>query len=143
MLPSVIWLDVSADIQGKFRDALTQYKSIVTFADPADCLSYIKAHENDQIYLIISGSFARDMVPEVAHYSHIALILVFCASIKSHLEWAIDYSDKMMMFDFGDDLLQRLWLELEQSLRTEAQQLLVEANELHNRAQLLKPPSCG
>ncbi|CAF2162299.1 unnamed protein product [Rotaria magnacalcarata] len=66
----------------------------------------------------------------------------FCASIKAHADWAMDFCDKLMMFEHEDDLLQRLWSHIEEYLRNEAKQYMKQADEYTERANRFKQ-SCG
>ncbi|CAF4362909.1 unnamed protein product, partial [Rotaria sp. Silwood2] len=53
-----------------------------------------------------------------------------------------DYCDKMMIFDHGDDLLERLWNDIQSRLRKQATLCLKRADEYKQRALQYKRP-CG
>jgi hypothetical protein len=55
----------------------------------------------------------------------------------------MDYCDKLMIFDHGDDLLERLWKDLERNLREQAALYLKRAEEYKQRALQYKQPACG
>jgi hypothetical protein len=70
------------------------------------------------------------------------MIFVFCAAIKTYSDWAMDFCEKLLMFDHEDDLLQRLLLQLEEYLREQAERCIKNADECKERARRLKQ-SCG
>jgi hypothetical protein len=144
MLTNILWLDANSDsVTSSFRDKLSQYRWVQTFNKSSDCIDYIKAHLMETFFLITSGSLAEDLVEQVSEYGNIKQIFVFCASIASHTHWAMNYTDKLLMFDHEDDLLARLWIEIEQHFREQAQECIQQADELKKRAKQFKKLSCG
>ncbi|CAF2940792.1 unnamed protein product [Rotaria sp. Silwood2] len=136
----IIWLDAnSSDPKSSFRNKLVDGQ---TFTDVDRCLEYIRSHSNESIYLIVSGSFAKEIVPEIYEFSNLVQIFLFCGSISSYAEWAMDYRNKVMIFDHGDDLLERLWNELQTALCEKATQYLKRADEYKQRALQYKQ-RCG
>ncbi|CAF0988270.1 unnamed protein product [Adineta steineri] len=77
------------------------------------------------------------------HYDHISQIYLFSASIASHTSWAIDYTDKILMFDHENDLLRRLFNDIEQHLRQQGEQYLKQTNHCKDYAELFKQDQCG
>jgi hypothetical protein len=137
---TVIWLDTnSSDPESNFR---TKLGDAETFTNVNDCVRYIQSHPNEPIYLIVSGSFAKEAVPEIYESSNLAQIFLFCGSVSSYAEWGMDYCDKLMIFDHGDDLLERLWNDLESSFREQAKLFTKRAEEYKQRALQYKQP-CG
>jgi hypothetical protein len=107
---------------------------VQTFIDPKDCIPYIQSHSNEQIYLIISGLFARKTVPQIYNSLNLIQIFLLCGSVADYSEWALDYCEKMLIFDHEDDLLARLWGDLEIKLREQAHLCLKQAQELKQKA---------
>ncbi len=70
------------------------------------------------------------------------MIYVFCASMKTYKDWAMDFCDKLLMFDYEDDLLQRLLFRFEAYVPEQAKQCIKQAKECKERARQLKQ-SCG
>jgi len=100
---TIIWLDVnSSDPMNSFRSKLDDAK---TFTNPSECIDYIQSHPYEQIYLIVSGLFAKEVVPKVYTSLNLIEIFLFCGSIVSYAEWALDYCEKMLIFDHENDLL--------------------------------------
>ncbi|CAF1072490.1 unnamed protein product [Rotaria sp. Silwood1] len=142
-IPIIVWLDSnSTDSASSFLSKLRNYQYVQIFTEVHACLSYINSHLEQTIILITSGSFALQIVPLIYDSANVLITFVFCASIKTYTNWAMDYCDKLMMFDHEDDLLQRLWLQIEEYLREQAKQCLKIADECKERAQQLKQP-CG
>ena len=139
----ILWLDSNANSTTSFRDKLLQYRSVQIFTEPNECIDYIKTHLMQCLFLVASGSLAENVVPQVNECANIKQILVFCASMASHTHWAADYIDKLLMFDHQDDLLGRLWIEMEQHFREQAQECNQQAEESKERAKEYKQPSCG
>lgn len=142
----IVWLDENAnDSISSFRSKLTQYEhqSVKIFTEINPCITFIQTNINQTIFFILSGSFGSKVVPIIYDYEHIHQIYLFCGSIKSHIGWAMDYTEKMLMFDHQDDLLQRLFKEIEEYLRQQAEKCLKQANLCKDRAQTFKQDKCG
>lgn len=136
----IIWLDAnSSDPLSSFR---TKLGNAQTFTDANECVQYIKTHPDDPIYLIVSGTLAKVAVPEIYECSNLLQIFLFCGSVMTYAEWAMDYSDKIMIFNHGDDLLQRLWNELHTYFSDYGKLCLKHADEFKQRALQYRQP-CG
>jgi hypothetical protein len=143
MLTVILWLDENSDSTTSFRDELSQYQWVQVFKKSDDCIDYIKTHLVQILFLVASGSLAENVVPQVNECANIKQIYVFCASIASHTHWAVNFTDKLLMFDHQDDLLERLWTEMEQHFREQAQEYTEQAEQLKERAKQYKQPPCG
>jgi hypothetical protein len=144
--PLIVWLDSNAnDSVSSFRTKLTQdeHQCVKIFTELDSCLTFIQTNVNQTIFLIVSGSFGSQFVPLIYDCEHIHQIYLFCSSMAAHTSWAVDYADKMFMFDHEDDLLGRLFKEIEEYLRQLAEQYLKEANRCKDRAQVFKQDQCG
>jgi len=138
---TIIWLDTnSADAKSSFRIKLGDAQ---TFTDVDGCVKYIQSHPNEPIYLIVSGAFAKETVPEIYEASNLMQIFLFCGSVVTYSDWAMDYCDKLLIFDNGDDLLEHLWKDLEKNLREQAALYIKHAEEYKQRALQYKQPACG
>jgi len=138
---TIIWLDANAlDSDSSFREQLGNAQ---IFINPDECINYIRTHQNEYIYLISSGSFVREVVPVVYELNNLIQIFLYCGSVMKYAEWGLDYIDKLLMYDHGDDLLERLWSEMESHMRAQAKMYLEKADEYKNRALKYKKSSCG
>ncbi|CAF3743576.1 unnamed protein product [Rotaria sp. Silwood1] len=136
----ILWLDAnSSDPMSSFRIKLGDAE---TFTDINGCIQYIQSHPDQSIYLIISGSFAKDIVPKIYDSSNVIQIFLFCGSVKAYAEWGLDYCDKMMIFDHGDDLLERLWNHLHANLQEQAA-LCFKFVEMYKQRVLQYKRPCG
>lgn len=138
---TVVWLDSTAsDNQNSFGSKLGDAQ---LFTNVDECANYILSHPNEPIYLIVSGSFAQAIVPKVYDGSNLIHVFVYCGSVITYAEWALDYCEKLLIFDHGDDLLERLWNEIASKLREQAALYTKHADECKRRALQYKQPSCG
>jgi hypothetical protein len=82
---------------------------LIAVSTMEECLALIDKHYHKKIFLITSGTFGRYLVPRVIEeYPYIEKIFVFCANICLHMDWALDFTDNLLMFDFHKDLLTRV-----------------------------------
>jgi hypothetical protein len=142
----IVWVDANAnDPISSFRSKLTEneHQCVKIFTEINSCLEFLQTNQDKPIFFILSGSFGSKIVPSVYEFNHIHQIYLFCGSIASHRDWALDYSDKMLMFDHEDDLLRRLFKEIEEYLRQQAQLYIEQAKSCKDRAESLKQGSCG
>ena len=138
---TITWLDSAAsDKQNSFGSKLGDAQ---LFTNVDDCKDFILSRPNEPIYLIVSGSLAQAIVPEVYEASNLVQVFVYCGSVVTYAEWALDYCEKLLMFDHGDDLLERLWNEISSNLREQAALYTKHADECKRRALQYKQPSCG
>ncbi|CAF2650804.1 unnamed protein product [Rotaria sp. Silwood2] len=81
---NILWLDQnSSDPMSSFRAKLGDAQ---TFTNVNDCIQYIQSHPNDPIYLIVSGSLAKEVVPVIYESSNLVQIFLFCGSISTYSE---------------------------------------------------------
>ena len=130
----LIWLDANAmDPHSSFRSKIDQMLHV--FNNTQRCLEFIDTHPCQSIYLIVSGSLAKEIVPQIYDLPRIVQIYVFCGSIEAYVAWSLDYLEKVIIFSHGDDVLQRLWNDLASNLRMEAQSFAEQAKEFQERAE--------
>ncbi|CAF1273507.1 unnamed protein product [Adineta steineri] len=142
----IVWLDENAhDPVSSFRTKLSQdqQQCVKIFTEINQCITFLENHVNETIFFILSGSIGSKVVPLIYDFDYIYQIYLFCGSISSHTSWAIDFTDKMLMFEHENDLLQRLFKEIETYLRQQAEQYLKQANFYKERSQVYKQEACG
>ncbi|CAF1409272.1 unnamed protein product [Adineta ricciae] len=141
--PKVILVETcSNESMSSFYSKLNVHEDLQTFHDINLCIDYIKSHSSETIILVVSASLALKLVPEVYGLSSISMILMFCTSIDNDTKWTKEFSDKLLMFDEEDDLLERLWLQIEEYFRKQAKQFSEQADQYKQRAKKLEQ-SCG
>jgi hypothetical protein len=143
-----MWVDLNAnDPSSSFRKKLieesSQVQCVKTFTEIDSFLEFVQTNKSEKIFLILSGSFGEKVVPLIYDNENIYQIYLFCGSILSHSNWAMDFIDKMLMFDHEDDLLERIFKEVELYLRKQAQLYIEKANFYQNRSLSFKQESCG
>ncbi|CAF1464746.1 unnamed protein product [Adineta ricciae] len=133
----------SNELTSSFYSKLNvHHENLQTFHDINLCIDYIKSHSSETIILVVSASLALKLVPEVYGLSSISMILMFCTSIDNDTKWTKEFSDKLLMFGEEDDLLKRLWLQIEEYFRKQAKQFSEQADQYKQRAKKLEH-SCG
>jgi len=82
---------------------------LITVTTSEECLALIDRHYHKKIFLITSGSLGRYLVPRVvSDYRYVDKIFVFCQSILANIDWGMDFTDKLLMFDFHNNLFARV-----------------------------------
>ena len=83
----------------------------IIYVDTIDgCLQHLSNYALDKrIFLITSGFLGRSLLPIVKRlYPAIESVYVFCFNIMPNREWAIEFEDRLQMFDHEMHLLCRL-----------------------------------
>ncbi|CAF3794593.1 unnamed protein product [Rotaria sp. Silwood1] len=94
----IVWLDATInpyDNNRLFkRQFLLQISSncIQTFADQHECIEYIRQNINEHIFLIVSGSLGKNVVPLVHNLSQVIQIYVFCAVKGQYKSWSESFT---------------------------------------------------
>ena len=142
MYPRILWLDQHSNSTNSFSEKLLDYQSVQIFNELDQCIECIKNHPDQALFLITSGSFAKIIVPQINQYDCIKQIYVFCASVTVHVDWATDYVEKLLFFEHQDDLLERLWSDLEKYFRLLIEQCTIQADGMKQRVRQYKQV-CG
>ena len=82
--------------------------SLQLFQECTPCEDFIHSAVNEHIFLIISGSFGRVLVPQVHHLAQISCIFVFCADKVMHSSWAQNFIKIKGVFNNDDELMRAL-----------------------------------
>lgn len=132
----IIWLDEHADVWNNYPEFndIFQYKALWACTDLTDlirdllwilatcgvlimhaetlqqALILIDQHKYKSIFFISSAFFAKDIIPTIIanHQSYVRKLYILCCSIPLWMDWAIDYTDYVQMFDSKIDLLIRI-----------------------------------
>ncbi|CAF1571369.1 unnamed protein product [Didymodactylos carnosus] len=104
-----IWLDKYIGMMGSDEKMKEKFRQISyplhTFDDPVKSIKFIRDNDDKKIFLICSGVLAKEIVPIVYQLPQLYMIFIFCAQTRNHREWAIDYVEKVHIFNFDEDLL--------------------------------------
>ncbi|CAF1378432.1 unnamed protein product [Rotaria sordida] len=92
-----VWLDASANSNSSSskevqKQLKAKLENSVTFNDINDFKKFIKIHDNQTIVLIVSGSYGRQIVPEVHNLTQLLAIYVYCANIEPNIQWTKNYT---------------------------------------------------
>ncbi|UJR24548.1 hypothetical protein I4U23_005923 [Adineta vaga] len=87
-----------------------QKQILFTFSKVDTCVKFINqlSHSNTTIFMITTGALGRRLVPQIFDNRHIYAIYVFTCNLLTQIDWALNYIDKILMFDHELDLLSRL-----------------------------------
>ncbi|CAF0867678.1 unnamed protein product [Adineta steineri] len=93
----LIWLDnnIDDDDNADCSNTIKQLKRVVnnvyTFTDSEECVEFIQTINNSKVYIIVSGSFGKHIMPQVHDMSQVDTILIFCSNQEWHKQWAKDW----------------------------------------------------
>lgn len=77
---SVVWLDASLNTRPDSIDTKQRLRSIInflcTFDTTAAALSYIKAVQDERVFLIVSGTLGQEILPQVAKLPQLERVYV-------------------------------------------------------------------
>lgn len=106
------------------------------FSDGNACLAFLRSQPNQRMFIILSGSVEATLVS----------LIVDCANVhrlyRLQDSFEIDV-DKQLNFDREDDLLHRLFHDVELYLRQQADLCIEQAIVFKARAKSLGKGSCG
>ena len=89
----LIWLDsdfneANPHLKKLLEDLHQTVTSITTFTDADECVDFMDEIEEGRVFLIVSGSLGRHVVPCIEAMSQLDSIYVFCDNKVLHEEWA-------------------------------------------------------
>ncbi len=138
----VMWLDKHIGVPGNNEIMKNRFRRVTypleTFIDIQPAIDFIHQQQatGKSVFLIISGSLAREVVPQIYDLDCVTQIFIFCGNIANHSVWAAQYIDKMLMFESDEELLIRLTNEIANYLKEEANKYDKE-NKVERAAGLL------
>ncbi|CAF4049470.1 unnamed protein product, partial [Rotaria sp. Silwood1] len=88
----LVWLDANLNESNKdFKKSLQQLRhivaSITTFTNAQECIDFLSAIKKEKVFMIVSGSLGRQIVPEIEVWPQLESIYVFCANQSIHEQW--------------------------------------------------------
>ena len=88
----LVWLDANVTTSNEdSQHTLQQLRSVVNevnlFTEPEECMNFLEGIELEKVFLIVSGSLGRDLVPRIHPMTHIDTIYIFCGDKSRHEEW--------------------------------------------------------
>ncbi|CAF4669577.1 unnamed protein product [Rotaria sp. Silwood2] len=89
----LIWLDTNIDESKQdFKNSLTQLRhlvaSITTFTNAKECVNFLSKIQKEKVFMIVSGSLGRHIVPAIHEWPQLDFTYVFCGNRSVHEQWA-------------------------------------------------------
>ncbi|CAF1309732.1 unnamed protein product, partial [Rotaria sp. Silwood1] len=89
----LVWLDANLqESDNDFKNSLQHLRKIVasitTFTDAQQCVNFLREIKKEKIFMIVSGSLGRQIVPEIEALPQLEAIYVFCGNQSVHEQWA-------------------------------------------------------
>ncbi len=104
----LLWLDATVNskeniiTQQKLRSVINQ---LHIFEDINQCREYIRYIDfEDRLFLIISGEFGQQLIPEIHQLEQVYSIYIYCLNKEFSQQWSEQYT-KVMMRSFLSYLL--------------------------------------
>ncbi|CAF3513592.1 unnamed protein product [Rotaria sp. Silwood1] len=89
----LVWLDANFDESNEdFKNSIQHLRrivaSITTFTDAEECVDYLSEIEQEKVFMIVSGSLGRQVIPEIETWPQLESVYVFCGDQLVHEQWA-------------------------------------------------------
>ncbi|CAF0948433.1 unnamed protein product [Adineta steineri] len=108
----LIWLDGDMSDSDDYlltQSMLTEVNSAVRFYSHFDrCLDLIKSIKDEQIFLIMSGTFAQRILLQSHHYRSLVAIFIFCSDDQHYKPLMQEYNKIIGIFTDQHDLLESI-----------------------------------
>jgi hypothetical protein len=79
---TLVWLDENLNDSDETNQIKLKLRQIInyirTFKNTDECVDYMSSNENQQIYFLVSGSLADNIVPLIYEIQQIKIIYIFC-----------------------------------------------------------------
>ena len=88
----LVWLDANLDeSKADFKKSLERLRnvvaSIITFQDVKECVNFLNEISQENVFIIVSGSLERQVVPDFEDMPQVQSIYIFCGNRAIHEEW--------------------------------------------------------
>ncbi|CAF1614471.1 unnamed protein product [Rotaria sp. Silwood1] len=88
----LVWLDANLqEADNDFKNSLQHLRKIVasitTFTDAQQCVNFLSEIKKEKVFMIVSGSLGRQIVPEIEALPQLEAIYVFCGNQSVHEQW--------------------------------------------------------
>ncbi|CAF1097885.1 unnamed protein product [Adineta ricciae] len=119
----------------------SQCVKIFTAVD--SCLTFLEKNINKRIYFIVPSSFDPTAVLLICDHENVHHVYSLHGDIASHTNLAEGYANKLTTFDHEDNLIDRLFQDIETYLRQQANECIIQANIYKERAKQVNTGCCG
>jgi hypothetical protein len=94
--PVYIWMDASVNTDKHFlnlkQKLMKTVKTVEIFDNVDDGTHFITEYDDKEIILIVSGSYGREIIPQVHDLSQLTIFYVYCSDRTRNEEWAKIYT---------------------------------------------------
>ncbi|CAF1022322.1 unnamed protein product [Adineta steineri] len=108
----LIWLDGNMNDSHDYlltQSMLTELNSAVQFYSHFDqCLDFIKSVKHEQIFLVVSGAFAQQILLQTHHYRSLIAIFIFCSNHQRYKPLMKEYNKIIGIFTKQHGLLESI-----------------------------------
>lgn len=108
----LIWLDENINNSVDYRRMQLRLleidPSVQFFSDVDRCFDLIKATKDEQIFLILSNTFAQPVLPEIKNYPTIVAVFIFSMDHRSYIELTKKQAKFVEIFDDQDILVKSI-----------------------------------
>ncbi|CAF0971181.1 unnamed protein product [Didymodactylos carnosus] len=92
---TLIWLDQNIDDSNDSQDTQTTFKQLNNYVqfytDPLLCIDYIRTIKDELIFLVVSGSLSKQILPHICCLPSVHSIFIFCINRNDYLFLQNDY----------------------------------------------------
>jgi len=108
----LIWLDGNMNDSSDYlltQTMLLEFNPAAQFYSNFDrCLDLIKSIKDEQIFLIVSGAFARRILSQIHNHQPLVAIFIFCANRQNHELLMQEFNKIVEIFTDQDSLLKSI-----------------------------------
>jgi hypothetical protein len=117
---------VPPDVLSVLIGAFEQNSTLLLFAHtPDQATTLIETHHDKKVIFISSDSLGQQMIPFLtASYPNVHRFYFFCANIQNNVEFGMNYTSCLQMFDHETDLLVRLARDISSDIIIEGEMYL-------------------
>ncbi|CAF1156869.1 unnamed protein product [Adineta steineri] len=93
----LVWVDATIDQNNKdCQDTLTQLRTVVNdvimFNQSDACIQFLDQTNDEQAFVITSGSLGQHLVPEIHGMPTLGAIYIFCGNVSYHEQWTKNWN---------------------------------------------------
>ncbi|CAF0872582.1 unnamed protein product [Didymodactylos carnosus] len=92
----IIWLDPTCNDHNEFKryyfnNPLVEPESWLYFDNHEHCADYIKGSPRKKIFLIVTGRFGEEMIPELHNLIQLHSVYIYCKNITKNKQWSLNF----------------------------------------------------
>ena len=92
----LVWVDtnvrtLNADSQNVLKPLRSVFNDVDVFIEPEECVHFLEGIPLEKVFLIVSKSLGRDLIPRIHAMTQIYAIYIFCGGKSRHEEWVKEW----------------------------------------------------